>query len=134
MHNLKHSLVHAILFFFLFSSVHVYSQSQIYEADDYTYRVVTVADGLKDPWSITFLPNGDMLFTEKPGRLRIMRDGVLDPEPISGTPKVRYQGQGGLLDVVLHPDFESNNLLYLSFSKPNAAGEGTTAVVRGELM
>jgi glucose/arabinose dehydrogenase len=132
MHNIKQFLVNVVLLFSLISSTHVYSQSQTYEADDYTYRVVTVADGLKDPWSITFLPNGDMLFTERPGRLRIVRDGVLDPEPIAGTPTVRYQGQGGLLDVVLHPDYESNNLLYLSFSKPNAAGEGTTALVRGK--
>ncbi len=72
--------------------------------------------------------------TEKPGRLRIVRNGVLQPEPISGTPEVRAQGQGGLLDVVLHPDFESNRLIYLSFSKPNEdASEATTAVVRGRL-
>ena len=93
-----------------------------------------MVDGLQDPWSIAFLPGGEMLVTEKPGRLRIVRDGVLQQEPIAGTPEVRYLGQGGLLDVVLHPDYESNRLIYLSFSKPNEDGsQGTTAVVRGRL-
>lgn len=73
-----------------------------------------------------------MLVTEKPGRLRVVRDGELDPEPVAGVPEVRYRSQGGLLDVELHPDFASNRLLYLSFSKPDEeGGEGTTAVVRG---
>ena len=97
------------------------------------YRVATVVDGLEGPWSFTWLPNGDMLVTERPGRLRLVRDGQLVAEPITGVPEVRYLGQGGLLDVVLHPEFETNRLVYLSFSKPNADGsQGTTAVVRGE--
>jgi aldose sugar dehydrogenase len=132
MHLFKYSLNIFLLFIFSFSSFQSIAQTQVYEAEDHKYRVVTVVDGLKDPWSIAFLPDGDMLFTERPGRLRIVRDGVLDPEPITGTPTVRYQGQGGLLDVVLHPDYASNKLIYLSFSKPNAAGEGTTALVRGK--
>ena len=97
------------------------------------YRVATVVDGLEGPWSFTWLPSGDMLVTERPGRLRLVRNGQLQPEPIAGVPEVRYLGQGGLLDVVLHPDFATNRLVYLSFSKPNADGsQGTTAVVRGE--
>ena len=96
------------------------------------FRVVTVAEDLQNPWSMAFLPNGDMLVTERSGRLRIIRDGVLQPDPIPGVPEVRARGQGGLLDVVLHPDFEQNRLIYLTFSKPDAdAGEGTTALVRG---
>jgi glucose/arabinose dehydrogenase len=92
-----------------------------------------VVDGLDGPWSFTWLPSGDMLVTERPGRLRLVRNGELQPEPIAGVPEVRYLGQGGLLDVVLHPEFETNRLVYLSFSKPNADGsQGTTAVVRGE--
>ena len=111
----------------------VWAQSTEYKSDNYIYRMVTVIEALKDPWSLTFLPNGDMLVTERQGRLRIVRAGKLDPEPISGTPSVRYQGQGGLLDVVLHPDFAKNQLIYLSYSKPNAEGtQGTTAVVRGK--
>jgi glucose/arabinose dehydrogenase len=75
-----------------------------------------------------------MLVTERPGRLRIVRNGTLDPEPVGGVPRVRYGGQGGLLDVVLHPQFATNGLVYLSYSKPNADGsQGTTAVVRGRL-
>jgi aldose sugar dehydrogenase len=96
------------------------------------YRVVTVVDGLEHPWSIGFLPGGDMLVTEQPGRLRIVRGGKLLAEPVSGVPAVHYKGQGGLMDVVPHPDFAQNRLLYLSYSKPYPDGDGaTTAVVRG---
>jgi glucose/arabinose dehydrogenase len=105
-----------------------------FQAERGPYRVTTVVPALQDPWSMAWLPTGEMLVTERPGRLRIVRNGVLDPTPIDGVPRVRYGGQGGLLDVVLHPDFDSNRLVYLSYSKPNAEGtEGTTAVVRGRL-
>ena len=98
------------------------------------YRIVTVADGLVKPWSMAFLANGDMLVTERPGRLRIIRDGELLPDPVPGVPKVFPQGQGGLLDVVLHPHFSTNRLIYLSYSKPYADEEGaTTAVARARL-
>ena len=110
------------------------AQDQVFQAERGPYRVTTVVPELQDPWSMAWLPNGDMLVTERPGRLRIVRNGVLQPEPIAGVPRVRYGGQGGLLDVVVHPDFESNRLVYLSYSKPSADGsEGTTAVVRGRL-
>jgi glucose/arabinose dehydrogenase len=79
---------------------------------------------------MAFLPGGDMLITERPGRLRIVRDGSLLPDPVPGVPEVLAQGQGGLLDVVPHPDFASNRMLYLSYSKPVDQG-ATTAVVRG---
>lgn len=96
------------------------------------YRLVTVADGLVQPWSIAFLPGDEMLVTEKPGRLRIVRQGQLVPEPVDGVPPVLAQGQGGLLEVLPHPDFASNRLIYLSYSKPNAAGTAaTTVVIRG---
>ena len=95
------------------------------------YRVVPVVDGLVRPWSMAFLPGGDMLVTEQPGRLRIVRNGRLLEQPVSGVPEVFYKGQGGLLDVVLHPDFASNRLVYLSYAKPLADGESTTAVARG---
>ena len=109
-------------------------RGQVMQTETHAFRVVTVADGLQNPWSIAFLPGGDMLVTEKAGALRIVRNGVLLPEPVPGVPTVRANGQGGLLDVAPHPDFESNRLIYLSFSKPNADGsEGTTAVVRGRL-
>ncbi|HUG28236.1 MAG TPA: PQQ-dependent sugar dehydrogenase [Gemmatimonadales bacterium] len=96
------------------------------------YRVVTVVEGLVHPWSMTWLPNGDMLVTERPGRLRIVRDGQLLPEPVAGLPTIRAGGQGGLLDVVPHPNFSANRLLYISYAKPSADDSlGTTAVIRG---
>jgi len=96
------------------------------------YRVVTVVDTLVQPWSIAFLPGGDALITERPGRLRILRAGKLLPQPVEGVPAVLHSSQGGLLEVATHPDFASNRMLYLTFSKPSADGnESTTALVRG---
>ncbi len=107
---------------------------QVYQSGRHSFRIVTVVPELENPWSMAWLPNGDMLVTERAGRLRLVRGDVLDPEPIAGTPEVRAQGQGGLLDVLLHPDFASNQLIYLSFAKPSAdSSEATTAVVRGRL-
>ena len=97
------------------------------------FRVVTVADGLVQPWSMAFLPGGDMLVTERPGRLRLVRRGRLLPEPVAGVPAVLYTSQGGLLDVALHPSFATNRLVYLSYSKPLPDSTGTTAVARGRL-
>jgi aldose sugar dehydrogenase len=98
----------------------------------YAFKVVTVVDGLVNPWSMAWLPNGDMLVTERPGRLRIVRGGKLLPDAVPGVPAVRVVGQGGLQDVVVHPSFAQNKLVYLSFAKPNADGsQGTTTVVRG---
>lgn len=116
----------------LFAPAAALGQSEIRPSVHHDYRVVTVADGLVNPWSIAFLPGGDMLVTEKPGRLRIVRNGRLLPDPVPGVPEVLAQGQGGLLDVAVHPDFATNRLIYLSYSKPIAGTEGaTTAVVRG---
>jgi len=81
-------------------------------------RVVPVARGLVNPWSLAFLPDGSMLVTEKEGRLRIVRKDVLDPKPIPGTPAVRVQGRSGLMDVVLHPQFASNRFVYFTYLKP----------------
>ncbi|MCZ6915489.1 MAG: PQQ-dependent sugar dehydrogenase [Gemmatimonadetes bacterium] len=110
----------------------VFGQSPVMRSAYHDYRVVTVVEELERPWSIAFLPGGDMLVTERPGRLRIVRDGTLLPDPVVGVPEVLARGQGGLLDVVPHPDFASNRLLYLSYSKPLGDSAGaTTAVVRG---
>jgi aldose sugar dehydrogenase len=111
------------------------AQAPVLPSAHHDYRVVTVAEGLVHPWSIAALPDGDMLVTERPGRLRIIRDGRLLPDPVPGVPTVLAEGQGGLLDVVPHPDFSSNRLIYLSFSKPIAGEQGaTTAVVRGRFL
>ena len=96
------------------------------------YRVTTFVDALVQPWSIAFLPGGDTLITERPGRLRIVRNGKLMPQPVEGVPAVIYANQGGLLEVAPHPDFAANRFLYLTFSKPIGDGkEGTTVLVRG---
>ncbi len=96
----------------------------------YDVRAVTVATGLQDPWSIAWLPSGEMLVTERPGRLRIIRDGVLLPDPVPGVPAVHDEGQGGLFEVLPHPDFATNRLLYLSYARP-IDDNSTTAIIRG---
>ena len=114
---------------------HAQPQAQIHESARHSFRVVTVVEGLDHPWSIAWLPTGEMLVTERPGRLRVVRDGVLAPEAVAGLPEVyRRGGQGGFMDVALHPDFATNRLLYLSYGKPNDDGsQGTTTVVRGRM-
>jgi glucose/arabinose dehydrogenase len=108
------------------------SCQSVRQSERHDYRVVTVVEGLEHAWSIAFLPGGDMLVTERAGRLRIVRNDTLLPDSVPGVPAVLAQGQGGLLDVVPHPEFAANRLIYLSFSKPVGDGErATTAVVRG---
>jgi glucose/arabinose dehydrogenase len=106
---------------------------QVYETADLKIRVVEVASGLANPWSLAWLPNGELLITERAGRLRVLRGGVLDPEPIAGVPEVRITILGGLLDVLPHPRFASNGLLYLSYSKGGEGNLSTTAIARGRL-
>ncbi len=95
--------------------------------------VETVADGLERPWGLAFLPDGRMLVTERPGRLRIVSTAGQLSEPLAGVPDVFARGQGGLLDVVLDPDFASNRLVYLSYAEPKGKG-ASTAVARGRLV
>src|SRR5687768_11906973 len=95
-------------------------------------RATNVAVGLEHPWAVAFLPDGRMLVTERPGRLRLVgRDGQLSA-PLAGVPAVLARGQGGLLDVTLSPGFAQDGLVYLSFAEPGGAGGGT-AVARGRL-
>ena len=92
----------------------------------------TVAEGLEHPWALAFLPDGRMLVTERPGRLRLVeKDGRLS-KPLAGVPEVAAKGQGGLLDVALDPGFEESRLVYLSYAEPGEGGAGT-AVARGRL-
>ena len=117
------------------STLQVFAQDT-YQSAHHDYKVVSVAEDLVQPWSMAWLPNGDMLITEKPGRLRLVRNGQLLPEAIPGTPEVLYKGQGGLFEVVPHPNFSDNQWVYLTFAKPNAneIDDGsTTAIVRGRL-
>jgi aldose sugar dehydrogenase len=90
-----------------------------------TFELVTVVDGLEHPWGMAFLPDRSILITERPGRLRVVRDGVLDPTPIAGVPAVYARGQGGLLDVALDPEFASNQLIYLSYAAEGDGGNST---------
>ena len=84
--------------------------------------------GLQQPWSIAFLPDGAMLVTERCGQLRIIRNGILDLEPVAGVPEVRAAGLQGLMDVVLHPRFAENNYVYLSYHKPVPAPDAASTV------
>jgi aldose sugar dehydrogenase len=104
-----------------------------FETAQQKIRVSVVATGLANPWSLAFLPNGDVLVTERAGRLRILRGGVIDPQPISGVPPVRAALLGGLLDVALHPKFADNGFVYLAYSKPGEGALATTALARGRL-
>ena len=108
------------------------SDGRIFESERHRFRLTVVASGLEHPWSLAFLPDGAMLVTERPGRLRVIRDGALDPTPVSGVPEVAATGQGGLLDVALHPRFRDNRLVYLSYAGKGRGGAGTE-VARGRL-
>ena len=94
-------------------------------------QVTVLTRELSHPWAIAFLPDGSMLVTERPGRLRIMKNGVLDPTPVAGVPEVRSAGLGGLEDVALHPRFAENRLLYITYIKPVTKDVGTPALARG---
>ena len=109
------------------------SLPQIFETADLKIRVDKVADGLANPWSLAWLPNGDLLITERAGRLRVFRNGVLDPEPIANVPEVRITALGGLLDVLPHPNFAQNRVLYLSYAKGGEGNLATTALSRARL-
>jgi len=109
------------------------AQSPVYKSSLHDYRIVPVADGFVNPWGMAFLPGGDILVTERPGRLRIVRGGKLLEKPVDGVPAVVARGQGGLLDIVLHPQFATNRFVYLSFSKPTGEpNAATTAVIRAK--
>jgi aldose sugar dehydrogenase len=111
---------------------------QAVKSERHAFTLETVVEGLETPWSVAFLPDGRMLVTEKPGRLRVveLRKGGkarLLPEPIRGTPEVFSGGQGGLLDVAVHPDYARNGWVYLAYSDPGKGGSAMTAIVRGKL-
>lgn len=99
----------------------------------------TIVTGLNMPWAMAFLPDGRVLVTERGGKLRLVKGGQLDPQEITGIPKVYYRGQGGLLDVVLHPNYKENGWIYMSYSSPKKDGEAgedngaNTALMRAKL-
>ena len=100
--------------------------AQTVNSQKQAFRPVVVTSGLEHPWALAFLPDGRMLVTERAGRLRVIADGQLQREAISDVPKVVARGQGGLLDVVLHPDYASNGLFYVNYT----ARSGATVIAR----
>ena len=107
-------------------------------AEGQRIRVVVVTKGLTYPWSLAFLPDGGILVAERTGKLRIVRNGVLDPQPIAGVPASRYAGKSGepgavhgLMDLALHPGFAENHLVYFTYTKPLEGERSTNALARG---
>lgn len=128
MRSLKHLTVACSLFI---SGLPV-AFAQNFSSDDGPFQLETIATGLEYPWSLAFLPDGSMLVTERAGRLRMIRDGVLQPDAITGVPDLVVSGQGGLLDVLLHPAFADNRTLFLSYAHRTDQGM-TTRVARAQL-
>jgi aldose sugar dehydrogenase len=110
---------------------------QVVQSQKHPFKLETFVEGLSTPWAMAFLPDKRVLVTELPGTLRVVSDGKLEPEPVQGTPKVRARGQGGLMEVALHPGFSSNGWVYLAYSDPGANAQtkdgSMTAVVRGRI-
>ena len=102
-------------------------------AEGVKIRMSVVTKGLANPWSLAWLPDGSILITERPGRLRLVKNGVLDPTPISGVPVVKAQRLSGLMDVVLHPRFAENRFVYLTYNKGRDDGMMATVLARGRL-
>lgn len=102
-------------------------------SEKHAFRLATLVTGLENPWSVAFLPDGRMLVTERAGRLRLVgADFRLDPKPIEGLPESVERGQGGLFDVVLHPQYAQNGWIYWAYNAPGPGGWGT-ALARGKL-
>jgi glucose/arabinose dehydrogenase len=108
-------------------------KAQFVQSEKHAFRISTLLTGLENPWSVAFLPDGRMLITERAGRLRLVSaDFKLDPKPIEGLPEVVSHGQGGLFDVVLHPQYAQNAWIYWAYNAPGPGGWGT-ALARGKL-
>ena len=126
-----------LFLFFVMCSDRLAAQPYITQSDvpaERGFRAVALLQGLEHPWGMVWLPNGDIIVTERPGRLRRVRDGQLASDPIAGIPEVFDSGQGGLLDVSLHPRFEENRQIYFTYAHGNTIANRTrvaTAVLKG---
>jgi len=119
--------------FLLFSLTAAFAAiGQVVQSEKAQFTVQPVVDGLDHPWSMMRLPDGRFLITERPGRLRIIENGQLLPEPVAGIPEVYANGQGGLFDIELHPDYENNGWIYLCYAAPRG-DKGLTKIIRGRL-
>jgi len=105
---------------------------QTFSSEKAEFQLETVAENLEHPWSLAFLPDGSQLVTERAGRLRLIKNGKLQPEPVDGVPERVVSGQGGLLDVLLHPDFADNRTLFLSYAHDQSGAGMTTRVARAQ--
>ncbi len=114
----------------LATDAHGQPQGKAKKAPPTRVRVVTMASGLVHPWSVAFLPNGDMLVTERPGRLRIVRDGRLESDPVAGVPKVHAVRLSGLMEILPHPNFAQNQIVYLTYTKDVADNMVATTLAR----
>ena len=102
---------------------------EVHSSEEFNFTVQTVVEGLEFPWGVAFLPNGNVLITERDsGNLMLVRDGVLVGDPIGGVPEVSERGQGGLLDVELHPNYDENGWIYITYSKRGEVGQNTALI------
>jgi len=124
--------VWSILMAVLLVGVSAEGRAERFGTEQHDVEVSVVTDGLNYPWGLAFLPGGDILVTERRGDLRMVSNGALLPEPVAGLPPIDQHGQGGLLDVALHPDFAKNRLVYLSYAGRGDGGY-STEVLRGRL-
>ncbi len=133
---MKFEIYRSLLIILMCMSCHLswaQDKQQLVHSEKHSFRMVPLLAGLENPWSIAFLPDGRMLVTERAGRLRLVsQDFKLDPKPIEGLPEVIANGQGGLFDVVLHPQHAQNGWIYWAYNAPGTGGWGT-ALARGKL-
>lgn len=133
---MKFEIYRSLLIILMCMSCHLswaQDKQQLIHSEKHSFRIVPLLAGLENPWSIAFLPDGRMLVTERAGRLRLVtQDFKLDPKPIDGLPEVIANGQGGLFDVVLHPQHAQNGWIYWAYNAPGTGGWGT-ALARGKL-
>ncbi len=108
------------------------AHAETIQSELHRFKVEVVTEGLRHPWGMVFLPGNDILVTERSGNLRIIKDGRLLPQPVAGLPAIKERGQGGLLGLTLHPNFNENRWIYLSFAGKGQGGYGTE-VIRGKL-
>ena len=121
------------IFIMLLFSLTALAQKPTVRTDAGDITVHVIKEGLNHPWGMAFLPDGRLLVTERAGTLRILEKDSTLSAPLSGTPEVFAQGQGGMLDVALHPNFDQNKYVYLSFAEPGPNGTASTALGRGKL-
>ncbi|MGH8248866.1 MAG: PQQ-dependent sugar dehydrogenase, partial [Gammaproteobacteria bacterium] len=108
-------------------------EGRVIKSERQTFKIEVIARDVETPWGLAFLPDGRLLITERPGRLRTVANGKLQPKPVSGTPAVWERQDGGLFDVEVHPKYGQNGWIYLSYAEPGPNDTSMTAIVRGRI-